>query len=163
MKILGVPLMQHKCWQCAIKEKLHSLQDYSTWDLVSCPSQIKLIGCKWVYTIKLIFDGSPDRYKARLVPLRYHQENDIGLSWNICSYFQNDKYLYTVSSSVAKSWKIFQFEVKIAFLHGDLKEIVKSSTYVCRLCRSPCRLKQACVVLEIQNYCFQIWIQTKSV
>lgn len=55
----------HKCWHVAINEELQALQDNLTWELVPCTSQVKPIGCKWVYTIKLKSDGNLHRYKAR--------------------------------------------------------------------------------------------------
>ncbi|XP_058076433.1 ribonucleoside-diphosphate reductase large subunit-like [Magnolia sinica] len=42
--------------------------------MVPCPSHVKLIGCKWVFSVKLRPDGSVDRYKARLVALGNRQE-----------------------------------------------------------------------------------------
>jgi exoribonuclease II len=50
-------------------DKLCALKDNQTWDVVLCPMTIKAIGCKWVYSIKLRFDGTLNRYKARLVAL----------------------------------------------------------------------------------------------
>ncbi|RVX07246.1 Retrovirus-related Pol polyprotein from transposon RE1 [Vitis vinifera] len=38
-----------------------------TWHLVPSPAHGKVIGCKWVYKLKLKADGSIDRYKACLV------------------------------------------------------------------------------------------------
>jgi hypothetical protein len=55
-------------------EELRALQDNHTWDVVPCPSNVKAISCKGVYSIKLCFDGTLDRYKARLVALRNRQE-----------------------------------------------------------------------------------------
>jgi hypothetical protein len=45
------------CWQQAMKEEIQALQDNHIWDIVSCPTGIKPIGCKWVYTIKFQPDG----------------------------------------------------------------------------------------------------------
>jgi hypothetical protein len=55
-------------------EELRALQDNHTWDVVPCPSNVKAIGCKWVYAVKLRSDGTLDRYKARLVALGNMQE-----------------------------------------------------------------------------------------
>ena len=42
--------------------------------VVPCPSNVKVIGCKWVYSIKLYSDGTLDRYKAQLVAHGNRQE-----------------------------------------------------------------------------------------
>jgi len=60
---------KHECWQKAMEEELLALKENNTWDIVSCPSNVRPIGCKWVYSIKLHSDGTLDRYKARLVVL----------------------------------------------------------------------------------------------
>lgn len=61
-----------------MKEELDALQQNHTWDIVPCASNIKPIGCKWIYFIKLKSDGSLDCYKARLVALGNRQ--DYGIS-----------------------------------------------------------------------------------
>ena len=65
---------KHVCWEKAKQEELQALQENHTWDIVPCPTGVKTIGCKWVYSIKLRSDGSLDRYKARLVALGNRQE-----------------------------------------------------------------------------------------
>ena len=55
------------------KKKLNSLIKNMTWHLVPSPAHGKVIGCKWVYKLKLKADGSIDRYKACLVAKGYHQ------------------------------------------------------------------------------------------
>ena len=55
-------------------EELQALGDNHTWDVVQCPPNVKSIGCKWIYLIKLRFDGTLDRNKARLVVLDNKQE-----------------------------------------------------------------------------------------
>ena len=36
-----------------------------------------MVGCKWIYKIKIHFDGSIERYKARLVAKGFTQEYEI--------------------------------------------------------------------------------------
>jgi hypothetical protein len=49
-------VVKYECWQKAMNEELRALQDNHTWDVVPCPSNVKAIGCKWVYSIKLCSD-----------------------------------------------------------------------------------------------------------
>ena len=48
-------------------EEMTALDDNGTWDLVSCPTGKKAIGCKWVFAIKVNPNGIVARSKARLV------------------------------------------------------------------------------------------------
>jgi hypothetical protein len=56
-----------ECWRQAMHEELQALKDNHTWDIIPCPTGVKLIGYKWVYTIKLRVDGSIKRLKASMV------------------------------------------------------------------------------------------------
>lgn len=40
--------IQHECWCQAMKKEFDALLANNTWDVVSCLSDIKPIGCKWV-------------------------------------------------------------------------------------------------------------------
>ena len=56
--------VKHECWRKVMDEELQALQDNHTWDVVPYPSNVKAIGCKWVYLSKLHSDGTLDRYRA---------------------------------------------------------------------------------------------------
>ena len=58
-------------WQIAMKEEFSSLQKSNTWEQVDLPQGRKLVQCKWVYKTKFSADGSPLKYKARLVSKGY--------------------------------------------------------------------------------------------
>ena len=48
-------------------EEMTSLHSSGTWDLVTLPAGKTLVGCRWVYTVKIGSDGQVDCLKARLV------------------------------------------------------------------------------------------------
>ena len=54
-------------WRQAMLDEFNALVKNGTWELVPLSSHYNLVGCKWIYRIKRKFDGSVDRYKARLV------------------------------------------------------------------------------------------------
>ena len=65
-------LTDPKCRQ-AMNDEFDALVRNGTCELVSSTSMQNLVGCKWVFRIKRILDGSIDRYKARLVAKGFHQ------------------------------------------------------------------------------------------
>ena len=48
-------------------KEIEALEVTNTWSLVPLPPGKSPIGCKWVYRVKYLPDGSIERYKARLV------------------------------------------------------------------------------------------------
>jgi len=55
-------------------KKLSTLHKTNTWDLVLIPFSESVVGCRWVYKIKINSDGFIERYKARLVAKGYSQQ-----------------------------------------------------------------------------------------
>ncbi|VVA33208.1 PREDICTED: Retrovirus-related Pol poly from transposon, partial [Prunus dulcis] len=51
----------------AMNEEMRALQNNGTWELMPLPHGKKIVGCRWIYIVKLKADGSIERYKARLV------------------------------------------------------------------------------------------------
>ena len=45
-------------WVQAMDVEFSALQRQKTWSLVPAPSGINLVGCKWVYKLKLNSDGT---------------------------------------------------------------------------------------------------------
>jgi len=54
-------------WKETVMEEMRALKGNHTWAVVDFSENKKIIGCKWVFTIKYKSNGSVDRYKVRLV------------------------------------------------------------------------------------------------
>ena len=63
--------LQDLKWVQVMKEQMEALLKNKTWILVSLPECHKIVGCKWVFSIKYKADGSIECYKARLVAKGY--------------------------------------------------------------------------------------------
>jgi hypothetical protein len=50
-----------------MKAEISALEENNTWVVTDLPLNKHLIECKWVYKVKNKYDGSVERYKARLV------------------------------------------------------------------------------------------------
>ena len=55
----------------AVQEEMRALHKNGTWDLVELPIR-KVLGCKWVFTVKFKSDVKIDWYKAKLGCKRIH-------------------------------------------------------------------------------------------
>jgi len=64
-------------WKHAIDEKMEALTSRGSWELISTPTDVVIVCCRWVFALKYRPDGSVDRYKARLVAKSYTQTYDI--------------------------------------------------------------------------------------
>jgi hypothetical protein len=95
-----------------------------------------------VYKIKINFDGSIERYKARLVVKGYSQQ--YGMDYE--EIFARIAKITTIRTLIViasiRRWHISQLDFKNAFLNGDLQEevymapppgISHDSGYVCKL------------------------------
>jgi hypothetical protein len=60
-------------WTQVMDIEIAALHQNHTWDLIEQPSDVNIIGYKWVYKLKHKLDESIERYKARLVTKRYNQ------------------------------------------------------------------------------------------
>jgi Reverse transcriptase (RNA-dependent DNA polymerase) len=146
-------VVSQDCWNQAMIEELSALTQNDTWDLVHCPKNVKPIGCKWVYTIKQKPNGTVDRYKARLVALGYSQEYGVDYHQTFAPVAKMTTVRVVLALAAGQNWSIKQMDVKNAFLHGELHEIIymkpppglslSSPNQVCKLKRSLYGLKQA--------------------
>lgn len=56
-----------------MEDEISALHKTGTWVLVPPDPSQNLVGCKWVFRIKHLVDGSIERYKAPLVAKGFHQ------------------------------------------------------------------------------------------
>jgi hypothetical protein len=141
------------CWKQAMQLKLNALDQTSAWTIVDLPSQVKPIGCIWVYRIKYNVDGSIERYKARLVAKEYNQIEGLDYFDTFSPVAKVTTVRLVIASASINHWFLHQLDVNNAFLHGDLQEYVymklppglstSKPNQVCKLSKFLYGLKQA--------------------
>ncbi|CAL8154939.1 unnamed protein product [Prunus armeniaca] len=94
----------------------------SSEDLVSLSRGKKAIGCRWAFTLKHKADGSIDRYKPRFVVKGYTQTYGVDYLETFAPVAKLNTVCVLLSLATNRNWPFLQFDVKNAFLHGDLKE-----------------------------------------
>ena len=109
-------------WKEAMDEEMRALLQNETWEIVELPRDKKIVGCRWVYTLKCKPDGYLDRYKARLVARGYTQTYGIDYPETFAPVAKINTIKILLSLAVNLDWPLYQYDIKNAFLHGDLNE-----------------------------------------
>ena len=60
-------------WKSAMEAEMSALSQNATWSLVTRSQEKTIVGCRWMYTVKYLPDGSIEHLKARLVAKGYTQ------------------------------------------------------------------------------------------
>ncbi|KAL0323926.1 UNVERIFIED_CONTAM: Retrovirus-related Pol polyprotein from transposon TNT 1-94 [Sesamum calycinum] len=108
---LSVIYMKHatsSCWNQRILKPL--------------PKDKEVIGVKWIYKTKLNADGSIQKHKARLIAKGYSQLPGIDYTETFAPVARLDTIRALIAIAANKKWKIYQMDVKSAFLNGYIDE-----------------------------------------
>lgn len=140
-----------KKWQEAMEEEIASLEKNKVWTLVARPRK-NIVTNKWVFKIKRKPGGEVDRYKARLVARGFSQIQGIDYDETYAPVANASSIRMLFAFAAKERLDMAQFDVKTAFLYGDLEETVHMEqpegfntgrNQVCLLQRSLYGLKQS--------------------
>ncbi|RVW26239.1 Retrovirus-related Pol polyprotein from transposon TNT 1-94 [Vitis vinifera] len=111
-------------WCSAMKEEIAAIEKNETWELVELPEDKNVIGVKWVFRTKYLADGSIQKHKARLVAKGYAQQHGVDYddTFSPVARFETVRTLLALAAHM--HWCVYQFDVKSAFLNGELVEEV---------------------------------------
>ena len=113
-----------KDWVAAMNEELDQIEKNSTWELVPRPSDKNIIGSKWVFKNKLNEQGKIVRNKARLVCKGYAQVEGKDFDETFAPVARMEAIRMFLAYACHKRFKVYQMDVKSAFLNGNLEEEV---------------------------------------
>ena len=115
-------VLAHPGWRQAKLNEMNALQDNGTWELVPLPSRKSVVGCRWIFAIKVGPDGTIDRLKARLVAKGYTQIFGLDYGDTFSPVAKMASVRLFIAMAALQQWPLYQLDVKNAFLNGDLQE-----------------------------------------
>ena len=141
-------------WKEAMLEEYSSIIKNNVWEVVPRPSDKSVVSSKWIYKLNHVADGSIEKYKARFVSRAFSQKEgiDYDKTFALMARYTSIRTIISVVSII--SWKMYQMDVKIAFLNGNIEQEVfieqhegfvlhSREPHVCRLRKFLYGLKQA--------------------
>ena len=137
-----------------MQEELHQFERSKVWYLVPRPVGRTVIGTRWVFRNKLDENGVITRNKSRLVVQGYNQEEGIDYNETFSPVARMEAFRILIAFAAFMGFKLYQMDVKNAFLNGDFKQKVfvkqppgfedsELADYVFRLNKAMYGLKQA--------------------
>ncbi|GKD80262.1 retrovirus-related pol polyprotein from transposon TNT 1-94, partial [Tanacetum coccineum] len=109
-------------WIVAMQKDLNQFIANDIWELVPQPKNMTIIGTKWVFRNKLDENGIVSRNKARLVAQGYNQQEGIDYEETYAPVARLESIRILLAYDCALNFKLFQKDVKSAFLNGFINE-----------------------------------------
>ncbi|GJZ36835.1 retrotransposon protein, putative, ty1-copia subclass [Tanacetum coccineum] len=141
-------------WLEVMNAKMQSMKDNQVWNLVDLPPNCKTVGSIWLFKKKTDMDGNIHTYKARLVVKGFTQTYGVDFEETFSPVADIKAIRILIAIAAYYDYKIWQMDVKTAFLNGRLNEHIymvqpegfvnpKHPRRVCKLQRTIYGLKQA--------------------
>ena len=109
---------------CSSDLEIAAIEKNQTWELADLPRDKTKIGVKWVYKTKLNEKWKIEKHKARLVAKGFSQQFGVDYGETFAPVARLDTVKTILSTTAQHKWKVYQFDVKSAFLNGILQEEV---------------------------------------
>jgi hypothetical protein len=110
-------------WVLAMQEELNNFTRNEVWHLVPCPNQ-NVVGTKWVFRNKQDEHGVVTRNKAQLVAKGYSQVEGLEFDEIYAPIARLESICILLAYATYHGFKLYQMDVKSAFLNGPIKEEV---------------------------------------
>ena len=110
-------------WVLAMQEELNNFKRNEVWTLVERPQQ-NVVGTKWVFRNKQDEHGVVTRNKARLVAKGYSQVEGLDFDETFAPVARLVSIRILLAYATHHGFKLYQMDVKSAFLNGPIKEEV---------------------------------------
>ncbi|GJR55976.1 retrovirus-related pol polyprotein from transposon TNT 1-94 [Tanacetum coccineum] len=116
--------IQDESWTMAMQEELNQFKTNDVWSLIPPLENQTIIGTKWVFKNKLDKNSIVSRNKERLVAQGYNQQEEIDFDETYAPVARLESIRILLVYACAHDFKLFQMDVKSAFLNGFINEEV---------------------------------------
>jgi Reverse transcriptase (RNA-dependent DNA polymerase) len=144
-------------WETSYDDELKSMKQHRVWTLIphtDVPQGRRILGSWTVFLRKRNEHNEVTRCKTRIVAKGYSQVDGIDYTDTFAPMARLESVRTVLSIVASLDWEIHQFDIKTAFLHGDLTEDLYmeqpegrkekgKETWVCKLHKSLYGLRQA--------------------
>jgi hypothetical protein len=111
-------------WVNAMHEELENFERNQVWTLVDPPRDVNVIGTKRVFKNKQGEDGEVVRNRARPIAQGYSQVEDLDFGETVAPVTHLEAIRILLDFATSKGFKLYQMDVKSAFLNGIIQEEV---------------------------------------
>jgi len=116
--------VKHQVWKDVMNEEYESIMKNDVWDVVPRPKDKFEVTSKGLYKIKHGADGSVEKFKVRFVARGFSQKEGVDYDEIFAPVARYITIHSIIALTASQGWSLRRMDVKIAFLHGLLKEEV---------------------------------------
>ena len=107
-----------------MQDELLQFKKNNVWELIPRPSETNVIGTRWIFKNKMDENGTIIRNKARLVAQGYTQIEGVDFGETFAPVARLEFVRLLLAIACHLRFKVYQMDVKSAFLNGILQEEV---------------------------------------
>ena len=116
--------LQDENWVKSMREELNQFVRNDVWELAPRPEGVYVIGTKWIFKNKTGEDGEIIQNKSRLVAQGYTQVEGVDFDESFAPVARLESIRILMSIACTMNFKLYQIDVKCAFLNSYLNEEV---------------------------------------
>nr|GEW12048.1 retrovirus-related Pol polyprotein from transposon TNT 1-94 [Tanacetum cinerariifolium] len=115
--------MLEPSWIDAMQEEIHEFERLKVWELVQCPDLVMLIKLKWIFKVKKDECAGVVK-KGSISSKGYRQKERIDFEESFVPVARIKSICIFVANATTKNLTIYQMDLNMAFLNGELREVV---------------------------------------
>jgi len=109
-------------WKSSMLDELANFERLDTYKVVAIPKDAKLIGSKWVHTVKTNPEDKSKRFKSRLVAQGFSQVKGLNYQETFAPVLSKVSMLALLTLAAKNDWEVHTMDVRSAYLNAKLHE-----------------------------------------